>query len=98
MADVDLLALTAALVDIPSVSLDEAVITDHIETRLRALPHLEVERVGANLVARPQPGRATPVTPAGHTATVPVNGNATARSEGDVLWGLGAADMKGGLA
>ena len=35
---------------------------------------------------------------AGHTDTVPVNGNADARIEGDVLWGLGAADMKGGLA
>ena len=35
---------------------------------------------------------------AGHTDTVPANGNAAARIEGDTLWGLGAADMKGGLA
>ena len=35
---------------------------------------------------------------AGHTDTVPVNGNDRARIEGDALWGLGAADMKGGLA
>jgi succinyl-diaminopimelate desuccinylase len=35
---------------------------------------------------------------AGHTDTVPPNGNETARLEGDVLWGLGTADMKGGLA
>ena len=35
---------------------------------------------------------------AGHTDTVPANGNAEPRIEGDVLWGLGAADMKGGLA
>lgn len=98
MAELDLLARTAALIDIPSVSHDEAAITEHIEGDLRALPHLEVERVGANLVARTGLGRDLRVVLAGHTDTVPVNGNATARIDGDVLWGLGAADMKGGLA
>ncbi len=98
MPDVDLLALTASLVDIPSESHDEAALTAHIEARLRALPHLEVERVGPNLVARTQLGRPRRVVLAGHTDTVPANGNATARIDGDVLWGLGAADMKGGLA
>jgi succinyl-diaminopimelate desuccinylase len=94
----DLLARTAALVDIPSVSHDEGAITDRIEADLRALSHLEVTRVGANLVARTQQGRPTRLVLAGHTDTVPVNGNAKARVEGEVLWGLGAADMKGGLA
>ena len=47
----DLLASTAELVDIASPSFEEASITAHIEARLRALGHLEVERVGANLVA-----------------------------------------------
>jgi succinyl-diaminopimelate desuccinylase len=98
MAELDLLARTAALVDIPSVSHDEGAITDHLEGELRALPHLRVERVGANLVARTELGRDLRVVLAGHTDTVPVNGNATARTDGDVLWGLGAADMKGGLA
>jgi succinyl-diaminopimelate desuccinylase len=94
----DLLAATAELVDIPSVSHHEAAITDHIERRLRALAHLEVTRVGDNLVARTDMGRATRVVLAGHTDTVPANGNAQARIAGDVLWGLGATDMKGGLA
>jgi len=94
----DLLAETAALVDIPSVSHHEAAITDHLEARLRALPHLEVERIGANLVARTHLGRDRRVVLAGHTDTVPPNGNERARIDGDVLWGLGAADMKGGLA
>ncbi len=98
MADADLLALTASLVAIPSVSHAEGVLTDHLEAELRALPHLEVERVGADLVARTRLGRPIRVVLAGHTDTVPVNGNAEARIDGDVLWGLGAADMKGGLA
>ncbi len=98
MADVDLLALTASLVDIPSVSHEEGPLTDHLEHELRALPHLVVERVGANLVARTDLGRATRVLLAGHTDTVPANGNASSRIDGEVLWGLGAADMKGGLA
>ena len=51
-----------------------------------------------NLVARTQLGRSTRVLLAGHTDTVPVNGNAEPRIDGDVLWGLGSADMKGGLA
>lgn len=98
MADPDLLARTASLVAIPSVSHAEEALTDHLEGELRALAHLAVERVGANLVARTQLGRPTRVILAGHTDTVPVNGNAEPRIDGDVLWGLGSADMKGGLA
>jgi succinyl-diaminopimelate desuccinylase len=98
VADLDLLARTAALVAIPSVSHEEAALTDHLDATLRTLPQLTVERVGANLVARTQLGHPTRVILAGHTDTVPVNGNAEPRIEGDVLWGLGSADMKGGLA
>jgi succinyl-diaminopimelate desuccinylase len=98
MALPDLLALTAELVDIPSVSHDEQAIADHLERELRALGHLAVERVGDNVVARTDLGRGTRVVLAGHTDTVPANGNERARLEDDVLWGLGTADMKGGLA
>ncbi len=98
MADPDLLSLTASLVAIPSESHAEAALTDHLEAELRSLSHLEVERVGANLVARTALGRPTRVVLAGHTDTVPANGNAEPRIDGDVLWGLGSADMKGGLA
>jgi len=93
----DLLAFTAELVDIPSVSHHEGAITDHLEHLLSAAPWLEVERVGENLVAR-----TTDTGPrlllAGHTDTVPANGNERARIDGDVLWGLGSADMKSGVA
>ncbi len=94
----DLFALTAALVDVPSESYGEELITDLIEADLCQAPHLSVERVGDNLVARTRLGRNRRILLAGHTDTVPANGNAEARVEGDVLWGLGAADMKGGIA
>ena len=94
----DLFALTAALVDIPSESHHEAQITDVIEAELRPLDHLIVDRVGDNVVARTDLGRERRIVLAGHTDTVPANGNASARIDGDVLWGLGSADMKGGVA
>lgn len=94
----DLLQLTADLVAVPSESHDEAALVDRIEADLRAVPWLITERVGDNLVARTDLGRSTRVVLAGHTDTVPANGNATPRIEGDVLWGVGATDMKAGLA
>ena len=55
----DLLRLTAELVDIPSESYHEAALTDHLESELRArAPWLVVDRLGNNLVARTQLGRA----------------------------------------
>jgi succinyl-diaminopimelate desuccinylase len=93
----DLLASTAELVAIPSESHGERAIVDHLEHELGRTP-LDVARVGENLVARTHLGRPLRLVLAGHTDTVPANGNLEARVEGDVLWGLGAADMKGGLA
>ncbi len=94
----DLLRLTAELVDIPSVSHDEAAITDHIAAIFERLEGFTVDRVGANLVARTNLGHAQRLVLAGHTDTVPVNDNATARIDGDTLFGLGSSDMKSGLA
>jgi succinyl-diaminopimelate desuccinylase len=94
----DLLGLTAELVDIPSVSGDERVLADHLERRLRAVPGLEVVRHLDNVVARTRLGRPRRLIVAGHTDTVPVNGNGRARVEGDTLHGLGSSDMKAGVA
>ena len=94
----DLLALTAELVDIPSVSHHERAVTDHLESLLAPVPWLDVTRVGDNLVARTTLGRPRRLVLAGHTDTVPPNGNEHARIEGDVLWGIGSADMKSGVA
>lgn len=95
----DLLALTAQLVDIPSVSHEEQALVDLLEHELRALPWLETTRVGDNLVARTLLGRSRRVLLGGHSDTVPpAADNARARSDGSTLWGVGTADMKGGLA
>ena len=93
----DLLALTAELVDIPSVSFGEAELVTHLEAELRAVPGLTVDRIGDNLVARTNLGRDHRLVLGGHTDTVPGDTSGS-RIEGDTLWGLGAADMKGGLA
>ncbi|MFV0317688.1 MAG: succinyl-diaminopimelate desuccinylase [Microthrixaceae bacterium] len=93
-----LLDLTADLVDVPSESFSEAALVERIGATLRDFEHLEVTRVGDNLVARTSLGRPNRVVLAGHTDTVPANGNGSARLEGDRLWGVGSADMKGGLA
>ncbi len=94
----DLMALTAELVDVPSVSHNESALADLVEERLRRLDHLVIDRVGDNVVARTQGIGGPRLALAGHLDTVPPNGNERARIEGDTLWGLGSADMKGGLA
>jgi succinyl-diaminopimelate desuccinylase len=97
----DLLGLTAQLVDIPSVSHEEAAIADHVQAMLASAPHLEVARIGNNVVARTSlAGRAERpmrLLLAGHLDTVPANGNERARVSGDTCRGLGSTDMKGGL-
>jgi succinyl-diaminopimelate desuccinylase len=94
----DLLAKTAELVDIASPSLGEGAFADLVEGWLGEVPWLAVDRHGDNVVARTQLGRDQRLVLAGHLDTVPADGNEVARIEGDTLWGLGSADMKGGLA
>jgi len=91
-------ALTEALVDLESVSLNERPIADAIESVLRPLDHLEVTRIGNSLVARTDLGRGERVVIAGHIDTVPVNANLPCRNDGTHLHGLGTCDMKAGVA
>jgi succinyl-diaminopimelate desuccinylase len=91
-------ALTAALVDVPSVSGAEKPLADAIEQELRALPRLTVQRYGENVVARTFLGRDRRVVLAGHIDTVPIADNVPSRLDGDVLHGCGTADMKSGVA
>ena len=94
----DLLRLTAELVDIASVSRQEAALADRVEGDLRSLGFLEVERIGDSVVARTDFGRPARLLLAGHLDTVPPFAEGGARVEDGAVAGLGAVDMKGGLA
>ncbi len=53
----DVVALTRALVDLPSESGEEAPLADAVEAALATLPHLTVERINRR---SPAPTSATP--------------------------------------
>jgi succinyl-diaminopimelate desuccinylase len=98
----DLLALTTALVAVRSESHHEAELADLVESRLRArASSLTIDRIGTNVIARTMLDRERRVVLGGHLDTVPANAGNEVPSvdgDGDVLHGLGSADMKGGLA
>jgi succinyl-diaminopimelate desuccinylase len=68
-----------------------------VEASLADLDHLEVVRDGHTLVARTSLGRAERVLIGGHLDTVPLNANLPSHLDGDLLYGLGSCDMKGGV-
>src|SRR5689334_21865806 len=94
----DVEALTEAVVNAESVSHHEQALADDIEAALARLDHLELTRIGRSLVARTQLDRGERVVIAGHIDTVPLNRNLPARNDGENVHGLGACDMKGGVA
>lgn len=95
----DPVALTAALVDIPSESRDEARIADEVEAALRTqTAGFEVIRSGHAVLARTNRGLPSRVLLAGHLDTVPAAGNLPSRIDGGRLYGCGTSDMKSGDA
>jgi len=94
----NLLAATRDLMAVPSPSGGEAALAGVVEEALRVCPWLETERIGDNVISRTTLGHGQRLVLAGHLDTVPANGNQEPRLEGDTLWGLGASDMKSGLA
>jgi len=95
----DPVALTAALVDVPSVSGAEQAIADLVQEALEAVPSLQVVRDGNVVVARTSLGRERRVLLAGHLDTVPIADNLPSRLDGfGRLFGCGTSDMKSGDA
>jgi succinyl-diaminopimelate desuccinylase len=95
----DPVSLTAALVDVPSVSGDEQSLADAVQAALAVqAPHLEVVRSGQAVLARTRLGRPRRVLLAGHLDTVPIADNVPSRREGTRLYGCGTSDMKSGVA
>jgi succinyl-diaminopimelate desuccinylase len=95
----DPVELTAALVDVPSVSGEEHVLADAVEDALRRqAPGYEVLRNGNAVLARTTGDRPTRVLLAGHLDTVPTADNLPSRRDGQRLYGCGTSDMKAGDA
>lgn len=99
----DVVDLTRQLCDIPSVSGNERVLADAIETQLRTVAHLQVTRHQDAVIARTELGRERRVIIAGHLDTVPIVANVPSElrtlTDGTaVLWGRGSVDMKAGVA
>jgi succinyl-diaminopimelate desuccinylase len=90
--------LTAALIDVSSVSGTERELADLVEAALADCAHLTVSRHGNTVVARTQLGRDERIVIAGHLDTVPLNDNLPSRRANGLIHGLGACDMKGGVA
>lgn len=90
--------LTAALIDVSSVSGTERELADLVEAALADCTHLTVSRHGNTVVARTRLGRDERIVIAGHLDTVPLNDNLPSRRANGLIHGLGACDMKGGVA
>jgi succinyl-diaminopimelate desuccinylase len=88
-----LAARALELIDIPSESRDEARLAAHVHAVLQS-GGVEVRDLGDGCVV----AGSGDVVLAGHFDTVPAQGNRPGRRDGDVVHGLGAADMKGALA
>jgi succinyl-diaminopimelate desuccinylase len=89
----DLVETLCWLIDIPSVTGEERRLRDEVGERLGHLPQRRVE--DSLVVGSPEPDTVLLV---GHLDTVPLQGDLGARVLGDRVHGLGATDMKGGLA
>lgn len=94
----DLFKLTHELVCIPSESFQEKEIVDFVAQKLSEAPWLDVTRIGDNIVAKTGDTKGMRLLLGGHTDTVPAQGNDQIRLSEDSIWGIGSADMKGGIA
>lgn len=91
-----LTAIATRLIDIESVSENEAVIEDELRSRVSMPLVYDFDSVLVFANDR-RPGLPLVVI-AGHTDTVPIEDNHPSRMIDEVIWGRGASDMKAGLA
>jgi succinyl-diaminopimelate desuccinylase len=91
----DVASRTLALVNIHSPSRQEQEIADYVA---REMPWPPIWRDGETLWYSTATGDEPLVVLAGHLDTVPANGNFPGRRGDGIVHGLGASDMKGGLA
>lgn len=89
---------TLELVDIPSESLSEAAVRSHLRGLLPAELVAEFVAEDAGLWVTSRREGLPLVVLAGHYDTVPAQGNLPGRIADGAVHGLGAADMKGGVA
>ncbi len=89
---------TLELVNIPSESRHEAEIAAHVRSLVPPSFEAEYEGDDAFVWARPRREGKPLVVLAGHYDTVPAQENVPGRIENGSVVGLGASDMKGGLA
>jgi succinyl-diaminopimelate desuccinylase len=93
---VTLLDTLIEIVNIPSVTGSEEALCGWLEERYR--DRYAVQRIGKSLIVGKPADGVVFTALYGHTDTVPVQGDPSARIEGDRLIGLGTSDMKAGLA
>lgn len=94
--------LTRDLIDLCAIRSEygnERALADHVQARLERAGAGRVQRIGQSVVAGEPTGARPLIVLYGHLDTVPDAGNAwPPRLEGDLVYGLGASDMKAGLA
>jgi succinyl-diaminopimelate desuccinylase len=93
-----LAARTLELVDIPSESGSEDAIREHLLTLVPSAWETEYAGDEAFLFTGPRRTNTPLILLAAHYDTVPAQGNVPGRIEDGAVHGLGASDMKGGLA
>ena len=91
--------ITADLIEIPSTTRKEKAISDYVQKCLSEIG-MDFTKIGNNIVCDINTGKEKTIALVGHLDTVPETRKDQTKAEfmGEELFGLGACDMKSGLA